>query len=115
MNLIAKWKLFVDKMNTKGIPIPVARDPKTGKGSVTLSLVVFSAGLCGVSILMMLGTSVAKLSTNFVLNQETANQIHDAFVSSLEFLVASLGGYLGRKMQKDPNGAVTLEAPEEEK
>lgn len=110
MNLIAKWKAFVERMNSQGIPLPTARDPKTKVGSVTLSLVVFSAGLCGTSIMIMLGTSLAKLSTNFVLNAETSTQIHDAFVSSLQFLVASLGAYLGRKMQKDPNGGVTLES-----
>ena len=37
-------------MNTKGIPVPMARDPKTKEGSVSLSLVVVSALLVVVGI-----------------------------------------------------------------
>lgn len=109
MDLIAKWKNFVEKMNSNGIPLPTARDPKTKTGSVTFSLVVVSAGLCVMTILLMLGTSVAKLSSDFVLNPETASQIHDAFVSSFQFLIASLSAYLGRKMQRDPSGAISMD------
>jgi hypothetical protein len=96
-------------MNSQGIPLPTARDPKTGAGSVTFTLVAVSGGMCMVSILIMLGTCVAKLKSDFTLNAETATQIHDAFMSSLEFLGMSLGAYLGRKMQKDPNGGVSLD------
>jgi len=37
-----KWKEFVGKMNAAGIPVPTVRDPKTGKGSVSLTLVFIS-------------------------------------------------------------------------
>jgi hypothetical protein len=108
-NVIEKWKKFVDQMNSHGIPVPTARDPKTKTGSVTFSLVCVSAGLCGISILIMLGTSVAKLKSDFNLTAETAAQIHDAFTSSLEFLGMSLGAYLGRKFQSDGKGAVSID------
>lgn len=108
MGLIEKWKAFVEKMNSNGIPVPTARDPKTKIGSVTFTLVCVSAGLCTISILIMIGTVFAKLKSDFVLNPETAQEIHDAFMCSLEFLGMSIGAYLGRKMQGDGKGNITL-------
>lgn len=107
-NMIQKWKAFVDRMNSNGIPVPTMRDPKVKTGSVTFTLVVVSGGLCAISILVMLGTCLAKLKSDFSLTEQTAAQIHDAFTSSLEFLGMSLGAYLGRKMQGDAKGNVTL-------
>lgn len=43
MDFLKDWQQFVDKMNRKGIPVPVVRDPKTGKGSVSLTLVFLSS------------------------------------------------------------------------
>lgn len=37
-----KWIKLVSDMNKKGIPLPSVRDPKTGKGSVSLTLVFIS-------------------------------------------------------------------------
>jgi len=47
-----KLKEFINKMNEKGIPIILLKDPKTGCGSVSLTLVFLSslyvqAGLLG--------------------------------------------------------------------
>lgn len=36
-------KAFIRRMNDAGVPLPMARDPKTGKGSVSLSLVFLSS------------------------------------------------------------------------
>ncbi len=36
-------KDFLNKLNQKGIPIPLIKDPKSGMGSVSLSLVVLSS------------------------------------------------------------------------
>jgi hypothetical protein len=110
MDLIAKWKTFVEKLNSQGIPLPTLRDPKTKVGSVTYTFVCVSGGLCVISVLLMLGTSIAKISSDFVLNPETSAQIHDAFSSSFQFFIASFSAYLGRKMQRDPNGTITLES-----
>jgi hypothetical protein len=44
-DLKAKWIQLARSMNEKGIPIPVIRDPKTGTGSVSLTLVFISANL----------------------------------------------------------------------
>ena len=44
-----KWTSFVGRLNSRGIPLPTVRDPKTGLGSISLTLVFVS------SALMMLG------------------------------------------------------------
>jgi hypothetical protein len=38
-----EWKDFIENMNKKGIPLPMARDPRTGQGSVSLTLVWISS------------------------------------------------------------------------
>jgi hypothetical protein len=43
MEPLKDWQKFVDKMNRKGIPVPVIRDPYTGKGSVSLTLLFLSS------------------------------------------------------------------------
>jgi hypothetical protein len=37
-----KWLDFVSNMNKLGVPLPLVRDPKTGIGSVSLTLVFIS-------------------------------------------------------------------------
>ena len=114
-DLIASWKQAVINLNEKGIPLPMVRDPKTKKPSATLTLVVVSAGLCIISILFMLSTSVAKLTTDFTLNPETLAEIKQAFDSSFQFLIVAISAYLGRKLQRDPKGELTMESKPAEK
>lgn len=95
-----KWIAFVNRMNRLGIPVPTVRDPKTGKGSITAGLLVFSAGLFGLCIMLMLATVVAKTAGAFVLTDTTLAQIKMAADYSFQFLLASIGSYLGRYMQK---------------
>lgn len=99
-NIKDKWISFVDKMNKYGIPVPTVRDPRTGKGSITAALVVFSAGMFGFCIMFMLATAVAKWAGLFVLTTEALLQIKTAADYSFQFLLAALGGYLGRHLQK---------------
>lgn len=95
-----KWIAFVDKMNKYGVPVPTVRDPRTGKGSITAALVVFSAGMFGFCILFMLGSTVAKWAGFFALTDLSIAQIKTAADYSFQFLLAALGGYLGRHLQK---------------
>jgi hypothetical protein len=37
------WKALIEKLNKNGIPLPMARDPRTGLGSVSLTLVWISS------------------------------------------------------------------------
>ena len=103
MSLIEKWKEIISKANEKGVPVPTARDPKTKEGSASFSLLVVSAGLCVISILMMLGVAISKLSGVFTVNADTLNSVQNAFMASLQFFGACGALYFGRKYQKDGN------------
>lgn len=43
IDLKNKWFEFAGKMNKFGIPLPLVRDPKTGRGDVALTLVFLSS------------------------------------------------------------------------
>ena len=83
--VIAKLKEFIQNMNAAGVPLPMIRDPKTGKGSVTLTMtfISFNTALLG---------QVGKI-TNLLgaIDLTQANYL---------FLMC-LGAYLGRRMQSD--------------
>ena len=53
-----KVQTFIATMNSKGIPVPTARDPQTGLGSVSFTLVLIS------SVIYILGM-VGKWSGKF--------------------------------------------------
>lgn len=111
MSIVEKWKEFVDKMNSQGVPVPTVRDPKTKMGSITAALVVVSGGLCAISIIMMLAVFVSKMTAFFTLNETTFSIMKEAFSSSMQFFIACYAGYLGRRMQKDGN-KVSLDSGE---
>lgn len=106
-----KWIAFVDKMNKKGIPVPTVRDPKTGEGSITAALVVFSAGLFGFCIMFLLATALTKWAGVFTLTDMTVSQIKMAADYSFQFLLAAIGGYLGRYMQKGSPPDLSSQSP----
>lgn len=114
-SLKEKWIAFINRMNRLGIPVPTVRDPKTGKGSITAALVVFSAGLFGLCIIFMLATAVAKWAGAFVLTDATLGQIKMAADYSFQFLLAAIGGYLGRYMQKGPDQPSQGDSPSQPK
>jgi hypothetical protein len=99
-DLKTKWIDFTNKMNRLGIPVPTARDPLTGKGSITAALLVFSAGLFGLCIVFMLASAIAKWAGAFVMTTEALLQVKTAADYSFQFLLAAYGGYLGRYFQK---------------
>ena len=45
MTITERWKKFVQDMNANGVPLPMIKDPKTGRGSVSLTLVFISFNL----------------------------------------------------------------------
>ena len=71
-------------------------------------MVIVSFFLCIVPTLMMIATVIAKLAGFFELNAANEAQLMNAFSASIQLLIASLGGYLGRGMQRGPDGKVTL-------
>lgn len=116
--LLDKWFAFVNRMNKYGIPVPTVRDPKTGKGSITAALVVFSAGMFGFCILFMLATVISKWAGVFIMTEASFGQIKTAADYSFQFLLAAIGGYLGRYMQKgggDDSSPADPVSPKEKK
>lgn len=93
MNLIEKWKQFVSDMNSKGVPVPMIRDGKSGRGSVSLTLVFISFNVWLVSIIGKAAGALGGMDPSQTLNM---------------FMVCS-GLYFGRKFQKDSDGKVSLE------
>lgn len=83
MNLIEKVKQVLSDANQSGVPVPTVRDPQTGKGSFTATMLVISFGA---SVLLLLGKI-----THYVGDVEYANV--------LWLLGISLSAYLGRKFQ----------------
>lgn len=45
-NLIQKLKQIMSDLNSKGLSVPLVRDPHTGTGSVSLTLVFISFNFC---------------------------------------------------------------------
>lgn len=49
--MLTNFREFVRKANNSGIPVPLVRDPKTGRGSVSLTLVFISNTIVLVGLL----------------------------------------------------------------
>lgn len=95
-NLIEKWKQFVSNMNSKGIPMPMIRDGKSGEGSVSLTLLFISFNVWLVSIIGKAAGALGGMDPSQTLNM---------------FMVCA-GLYFGRKFQRDPDGKMTFESTE---
>lgn len=102
--IIEWWKKVVNAANENGIPLPLFRDPKTGKGSISVTMVQVSFLLCALPVMLMTGTILAKLTGFFNLTDATSQQLMNAFSASIQLYIVSYGGYLGRKLQRDSSG-----------
>jgi hypothetical protein len=67
-DLVTKWKEFVEKMNDKGVPLPMVRDPQTLEGSVSLTLVVMSSFLVVVGIVGKAAGLIGGIDMNSAFN-----------------------------------------------
>jgi hypothetical protein len=90
------WDEFISNLNKKGIPVPMIRDPKTGLGSVSLTLMFFSFNVWLVSIIGKAAGSLGGMDPN----------------QTMQMFMVCAGLYFGRKFQKDAKG-VTMEAKDE--
>jgi hypothetical protein len=97
--MFEKWKQFVSDMNSKGVPVPMIRDGKSGRGSVSLTLVFLSFNVWLVSIIGKASGALGGMDPSQTLNM---------------FMVCS-GLYFGRKFQKDKDGNMTVEGKEPKK
>jgi len=90
-DLVSKWKEFVEKMNDKGIPLPMVRDPQTLEGSVSLTLVCMSSFLVVVGIVGKASGLIGGIDMN----------------SAFNFFYASTTLYFGHSwVHKEPSATV---------
>lgn len=78
-----KWVKFVGDMNAKGIPVPTIRDPKTGFGSISLTLVFLSSVIVIAGILGKTAGLLGGLDMN----------------TAMEFFWTATSLYFGRQFQ----------------
>ncbi len=90
MSIIDNIKLLLDKYNKRGFPLPTIRDPKTGLGSVSLSMLFVSFNV----VLVGLVGKFAGFFGGIDINQALA----------LFYACATL--YMGRKFQKSDTSLV---------
>ena len=95
-NLFKRWKEFVIKMNDKGIPIPMVRDPNTLEGSVSLSLV------CVSTLLIVVG----------IVGKWSGHLGGIDMVNAMQFFYASCTLYFGHSwVHKDERAAAKVAPP----
>lgn len=93
-----KLKELIKRMNELGVPLPMLRDPVTGRASVTLTMMFlsFNTALFG---------QIGKVT----------KVLGDVDMSSAIVLFTTTAGlYLGRKFQTGENKEVTLSEKEKE-
>lgn len=82
-----RWlRAFVERMNSLGVPLPMVRDPKTGAGSVSLTMVVVSFF---VAVMGLIG-KISKFLGDVDMSQ------------TLWLLTISSSLYFGRKLSVKP-------------
>lgn len=93
--MIEKIKNWMNKANSEGIPLPMLKDPKTGKGSITMTMFWISFNIA----ILTLAGKVVKITG-------------DIEYSNVLWLLGLTGGmYLGRKFQTSKDG-VNVEGSE---
>jgi hypothetical protein len=84
--MIDKVKTFITNLNKYGIPVPMLRDPKTGLGSVSLSMLFVSFN---VVLLGLIG--------------KWAKQLDIDLQQSIYWFMICAGLYFGRSLTKNEN------------
>lgn len=100
-DVIVKWKEFVSRLNSAGVPMPMVRDPKSKIGSVSLTMVVVSFGAMIIPILMALALAINKWGGFFDSDATALNDIKEAFWMAFDATGLSASLYFGRKFQRD--------------
>lgn len=86
------WNKFVNSMNSKGVPVPLIRDPKSGLGSVSLTLTFISFNVWLASIVGKVAGILGGMNPDQCLNM----------------FLACAALYFGRKMQRGESGQVSV-------
>lgn len=109
MDFVAKWKELVVTLNEKGIPLPMARDPQTKAGSVSLTMVTVSFGLMTGCAILAAALVVNKWTKFFDDDAIAITSLKEAFSMAFQMASLSCGLYWGRKFQRNEKGAVEVE------
>lgn len=67
-NFKKQWINFASRMNKYGVPIPLVRDPKTGVGSVSLTLVFISFNAVLIGLVGKWAGALGGIDINQALN-----------------------------------------------
>ena len=105
---------LLGKFNSDGIPAPMVRDPKTGKGSITATLVVVSSGICGACCMLAILSALAKAGGVFSSFTEAQQAIQNAFGISFQFFLACGGFHLGHSFQRSEKGAINIQGDDKD-
>lgn len=108
-DVLNKWKEFVGSLNSKGIPLPMARDPQTGQGSVSLSMVIVSFGIMSICSLTAAALVVNKWTGFFDADASAVASLKEAFSMAFQMSALSASLYWGRKFQRDDKGNTSVE------
>ena len=98
MTILEKIQEYLKDKNQNGLYVPMIRDPKSGMGSVTLTLVFISFNM---NVLGLIGKASGLFGS---IDLSGANTL----------FIACLAAYLGRQMQ-GKNGTISAEVKNEEK
>lgn len=68
MDIKDTWSKFVNHLNSRGIPLPTIRDPKTKEGSVSLTLVFISFNVVLIGLVGKWAGALGGIDLNQALN-----------------------------------------------
>jgi hypothetical protein len=95
---LSDGKAFIARMNDKGVPAPMIRDPKTLEGSVSLTLVFLSSVLVIVGVIGKWSGKLGGIDMSY----------------AMQFFWTSCSLYWGRKFQSKDVSFSDKELPKEE-
>lgn len=98
-----KWCDFVSKMNSKGVPLPMIRDPRTGRGSVSLTLLFISFN---VVLVGLVGKWVEKLG-----GLDLSQALNLFYACAALYFGRNLGGKDGTKLEVPGTQVQSQEQP----
>lgn len=96
-------------LNSKGIPLPMARDPRTQLASGTFTFFVISGLLCAGCSVIALTCALSKSAGIFQSFTEAQKAVMDSFSISFQFFLASGGFYLGHSFSRNAQGTISVE------
>jgi hypothetical protein len=95
----SKYKVWVKGINEKGVPLPTVRDPKTGEGSVSFTMVAVSFGFMATTATLTLGLFISQFLIEVRDFDNLLNTLKEAFSMGFQMTGVSSSLYGVRKYQ----------------